>query len=76
MGKLFVNKDNVKKQQLLLSLFKHGSEILGSSDAFNKWLNEENFYFDGKAPVSYLNTVDGIKFVESRLTAMEYGDNI
>jgi uncharacterized protein (DUF2384 family) len=70
-------KDNLKEQLLLLlSLFKHGSEIFGSIEDFNKWLNEENFYFDGKAPVSYLNTIAGIRFVESRLIAMEYGDNV
>ena len=70
-------KDNVKEQLLLLlSLFKHGNEVFGSSEAFNKWLTEENFYFDGKAPVSFLNTVTGIRFVQNRLTAMEYGDNV
>lgn len=70
-------KDNVKEQLLLLlSLFKLGNEVFGSSSNFNKWLNEDNFFFDGKTPVSYLNTVTGIKFVESRLIAMEYGDNV
>ena len=70
-------KDNVREQLLLLlSLFKHGNEIFGSSEDFNNWLNEENFYFDGNRPVSYLNTVTGIRFVENRLTAMEYGDNV
>jgi uncharacterized protein (DUF2384 family) len=70
-------KENLKEQLiLLLSLFRHGSEIFGSSEDFNKWLNEDNFYFDGKAPVAYLNTIAGIRFVESRLIAMEYGDNV
>jgi len=70
-------KDNIKEQLLLLlSLFKHGNAVFGSIEDFNKWLNEENFYFDGKTPVSYLNTVTGVRFVENRLTAMEYGDNV
>lgn len=70
-------KDNVKEQLLLLlSLFKHGNEVFGSSEEFNKWLSDENFYFDREAPVSYLNTIAGIRFVENRLTAMEYGDNV
>jgi len=70
-------KENVKEHLLLLiSLFKHGNEVFGSSEDFNKWLNEENFYFDGNTPVSYLNTVTGIRLVENRLTAMEYGDNV
>jgi uncharacterized protein (DUF2384 family) len=70
-------KENVKEQLiLLLSLFKHGNEVFGSSKEFNRWLNDDNFFFDGKAPVSYLNTVAGIRFVENRLAAIEYGDNI
>lgn len=70
-------KANVKEQLiLLLSLFKHGKEIFGSSEEFNRWLYEENFYFDRKAPFSYLNTIAGIRFVENRLIAMEYGDNV
>jgi putative toxin-antitoxin system antitoxin component (TIGR02293 family) len=70
-------KDNIKEQLLLLlSLFKHGNEVFGSSHSFNEWLNTENFYFDGVAPVTYLNTVTGVRFVDDRLSAMEYGDNI
>ena len=70
-------KDNLKEQLiLLLSLFKHGSEVFGSNDDFNQWLNQANFYFGGEAPVLYLNTIAGIRFVESRITAMEYGDNV
>jgi uncharacterized protein (DUF2384 family) len=70
-------KDNIKEQLILLfSLFKHGKEVFGDMDAFREWLNSGNFYFDKKAPVSYLNTVTGIRFVDDRLTALEYGDNV
>lgn len=70
-------KDNIKEQLLLLlSLFKHGNEVFGSSKEFNIWLSEENFFLDGQAPVSYFNTIAGIRFVDNRLTAMEYGDNV
>ena len=70
-------KKNIKEQLLLLiSLYKHGNEVFGSSEDFNKWLNSENFYFDGEAPVTFLNTITGIRFTEDRLTAMEYGDNV
>jgi uncharacterized protein (DUF2384 family) len=54
---------------------------------FESWLNQENFYFDNKSPVSFLNTITGspvsflntitgIKFIDDRLTAMQYGDNV
>lgn len=70
-------KENVKEQVLLLlSLIKHGVEIFGSVKEFDKWLNQENFFFDNKSPVSFLNTITGIKFIDDRLTAMEYGDNV
>ena len=70
-------KENVKEQVLLLlSVIKHGIEIFGSVKEFDNWLNRENFYFDNKSPVSFFNTITGIKFIDDRLTAMEYGDNV
>jgi uncharacterized protein (DUF2384 family) len=60
---------------MLISLFKHGSEIFGNSEQFKQWLKKENFYFDGKTPDSFMNTISGIKFIDDRLTGMEYGDN-
>ena len=70
-------KGNFKEQVLhLLSLFKHGVEVFGSITAFDKWLHDKNFYFDSKTPASFINTITGIKFVDERLTAMEYGDNV
>ena len=70
-------KENVKEQVLLLlSLVKHGIDVFGSVEEFDRWLNQENFFFDNKNPNSFLNTVTGIKFVDDRLTALEYGDNV
>ncbi|ADB38362.1 antitoxin Xre/MbcA/ParS toxin-binding domain-containing protein [Spirosoma linguale] len=70
-------KENVKEQVLLLlSLIKHGITVFGSVDEFEQWLNQKNFYFDNKSPNSFLNTITGIRFVDDRLTAMEYGDNV
>ncbi len=70
-------KENVKEQVLLLlALIKHGIAVFGSVKEFDHWLNQTNFYFDNRSPNAYLNTVTGIKFVDDRLTAMEYGDNV
>ncbi|MCX6250638.1 MAG: MbcA/ParS/Xre antitoxin family protein [Bacteroidetes bacterium] len=70
-------KENVKEQiLLLLSLIHHGIQVFGSQKEFNLWLNTANFFFDNVNPISYLNTVTGIRFVDDRLTAMEYGDNV
>ncbi|OLY94671.1 putative toxin-antitoxin system antitoxin component, TIGR02293 family [Cnuella takakiae] len=70
-------KNNVKEQLLLLlTLIKHGTSVFGSHTAFDNWLRTPNFFFDQKVPASFLNTVTGIRFVNDRLTAMEYGDNV
>lgn len=70
-------KENTKEQIiLLLSLINHGIQVFGSSKEFDKWLHGENFYFDGKTPNAFLNTVTGIRFVDDSLTALEYGDNV
>jgi putative toxin-antitoxin system antitoxin component (TIGR02293 family) len=70
-------KDNIKEHVLLLlSLMKHGCNVFESNKRFDEWLNTPNFFFDKKKPSSFLNTVTGIMYVDDRLTAMEYGDNI
>ena len=70
-------KENLKEQLILLiSLFKHGTEVFGSVEQFSKWLEIENFYLDNEKPISYLKTVTGIRFIGDRLTAMEFGDNV
>lgn len=60
---------------MLLSLFKHGLEIFGSYTDFKQWLEKENFYFDKKPPSEFMDSISGIKFIDDRLTALEFGDN-
>jgi len=70
-------KKNLQEQIILLiSLFKHGKEIFGTTDEFYSWLNSQNLFLDGEKPINYLKTITGIRFIEDRLTAIEYGDNI
>ena len=70
-------RENIKEQALLLmSLFVHGNDVFGSAAKFNDWLNTDNFYFDGHSPSTMLHTVSGARFVNERLHAMEYGDNV
>ena len=61
---------------ILLSLFKHGIEFFGTSGKFGEWLQKENYFFDNDKPINFLDTISGIRFTDSRLTAMEYGDNV
>ena len=69
--------DNIKEHLLLLlSIIQHGKKIFGSSDKFEEWLVKENFFFDKKSPIEFMNTITGIRFIDDRLTAIEYGDNV
>ena len=61
---------------LLVSLYKHSKEIFRSTEDFNRWLDTQNVFLDNLKPFDFLNSVSGIRFIDSRLTALEYGDNI
>ena len=60
---------------VLLSLIKHGIEVFGSKENFNKWLEHDNFHLGMRKPIEYLNTISGIKFIDNRITGIEFGDN-
>jgi len=68
---------NLKERVVhIFVLLKHGIEIFGTPEAFRKWLHAPNFMLDNKPPLFYLDTITGIRFINDRLTAMEYGDNV
>jgi putative toxin-antitoxin system antitoxin component (TIGR02293 family) len=70
-------KKNTSEQiLLLLAVFKHGIRVFGSKEAFDDWLDAPNFYFDNKKPIAFLDTSSGVRYINDRLTAMEYGDNV
>ncbi len=70
-------KENLKEHiVLILSLYEHGINVFENKENFDQWLNTVNVFFDGNAPKNYLDTVMGIKFIDDRLTAIEYGDNV
>lgn len=72
-----ISKDNIKEHLvLLISLYKHGTAVFESKENFDKWLVTENYFLDNKAPKKFLDTISGIKFIDDRLTAIEYGDNV
>lgn len=69
--------ENLKEHLVhLLSLFSHGFQVFGDQKQFEEWLSTPNFFFDKSAPLSYLNKISGIRFVDDRLTAMGFGDNV
>lgn len=72
-----VLKENTKEHIILiLSLYKHGFEVFGSIENFEIWLSTKNVMLDNSAPEDFLETISGIKFIDNRLTAMEFGENV
>lgn len=60
----------------MMALYKHGIQVFGTHKAFNDWMDRPNFYFDNDKPLHFLTTIGGIRFIDSRLTAIQYGDNV
>jgi uncharacterized protein (DUF2384 family) len=72
-----ISKDNIKEHLIvLISLYEHGIDIFETRENFDKWLLSENLFLDNKPPKDFLDTITGIKFIDDRLTAIEYGDTI
>ncbi len=70
-------KDNLREHiVMVLALYKHGKEVFGTIPDFESWLSAKNIFLDNKAPADFLDTISGIRFIDSRLTAIEYGDNV
>ncbi len=70
-------KPNMREHLImLLSLYEHGEEVFSNASAFEKWLNTPNIFLDNTAPKNFMNTINGIKMVDDRLTALEYGENV
>lgn len=71
------SKDNVKEHLvLLIALYQHGIDVFDGKENFDSWLISENYYLDRKAPMDFLDTITGIKFIDDRLTAIEFGDTV
>lgn len=70
-------KENTKEHVILiLSLYKHGIELFDTVENFESWLSKNNPVLDNRAPIEFLETISGIKFIDDRLTAMEFGENV
>ncbi|MBX2816243.1 MAG: MbcA/ParS/Xre antitoxin family protein [Saprospiraceae bacterium] len=75
-SKAVLRKDLQEHVVMLLSLMKHGVEVFGDAETFERWLRSINPFFDRQRPMEFLDTINGICYVDDRLTAIEYGDNV
>lgn len=70
-------KPNTKEHiAAILALYDHGLEVFSDKKQFEAWLTLENPLLDYHSPSDFLNTISGIQFIDSRLTAMEFGENV
>lgn len=70
-------KENTKEHIVsILSLYKHGMEVFDSKNEFENWLTLKNTFLDNQAPMDFMDTISGIQFIDNRLTAMEFGENV
>jgi putative toxin-antitoxin system antitoxin component (TIGR02293 family) len=75
-SKAKLNINFKEKLLLLLSLYKQGVRVFGSKEEFNDWLENPNFNFNNRRPVDFFETISGIRYIQDRLTGIEYGDNV
>lgn len=70
-------KGNLKEHiVLILSLYKHGTDVFGNALDFEQWLSSKNPLLDNMAPSAFLNTSSGIQLIDNRLSAIEFGENV
>ncbi len=55
------------------AVYDLGSDVFGSTEAFNAWLDKENHSFYLKKPSSFLNTSTGIRLIFESLKRIEFG---
>jgi uncharacterized protein (DUF2384 family) len=55
------------------AVYDLGSDVFGSTEAFNIWLDKENHFFYSKKPSSFLNTSTGIRLIFESLKRIEFG---
>lgn len=68
-----------KKSEKLLSfllLVKYGIEVFGSQNSFEEWLVYKTPVLMNKAPIDYLDTVQGINLLHEQIFKIETGNLI
>lgn len=57
----------------LAKLYERGIEVLGSQEAFNRWLRQPNYALNNQVPLHLLDTTIGFRLVLQVLGRIEYG---
>ena len=68
-----LNARNSEIALKLLSLFKKGEEVFGTTKSFFAWLNKTAFGLGNQIPINLMNTNTGIDLIEEELLRIEFG---
>ncbi len=58
---------------LVQDVFREGAEALMSKNTFQQWLHKPHYYFEGKAPMAIMTTINGLEAVREELIRTKYG---
>ena len=69
--------NNIKMYILkLIALFNAGKAVFASKTDFILWLMKKNYFFNEKAPVQFLWSNDGLRFVKGRVRAIRISNGL
>lgn len=55
-------------------LFNKGSQVFGSKESFNRWLDKPAFGLGSRVPRAFIPTVSGINYIMDELNRIAHGD--
>ena len=68
-----LNPEQSERVIELARLYARGSEVFGSLESFNNWINKPIMAFGGKKPKSFFDTSMGIEILLEELGRIEHG---
>ena len=71
-----LKRKTAEKFLSFLLLVKYGIEVFGSQESFEEWLVYKTYNLKNKAPIDYLDTVQGINMLKEQIFKIETGNLI
>ena len=68
-----LNPEMTERALEIALLYERGTEVLGSLEAFQKYMNSEIIALGGQKPKAFLDTSMGIQYLLSELGRIEHG---
>lgn len=72
--KRFLDRNKSERLLNFLLLVKYGLEVFDDKDSFEQWLKYDSPILNGKTPMDYLDTIQGINMLKEVLFKIESGN--